>query len=112
MEVIGRVDFTPSGGRMVTADGPSLDKEIFDANGFRSLDLVLTALALGGPFWVRMETALTLDEPEWQSLGLFTPLVAAKTTDRRTFTGVLRFVRWRVESVTGSAAFTLAGTAV
>ncbi|MEZ4393986.1 MAG: hypothetical protein R3A48_23175 [Polyangiales bacterium] len=64
-----------------------------------------------GTLSVRVETALTQDEIRWQSLGVFTPLVAVATTDRRRFEGVLRFVRWKVETLTGdSAVFTLAGT--
>lgn len=107
------VNLTPKGGCVVRQVGPAPDKLVFDAAGYRSLDLVLTALALGGTFWLRMETALTLDAPEWQSLGLFTPLVEVATTDRRTFHGVLRYVRWNVETLTGdSAAFSLAGTAM
>lgn len=110
--MVDLVNFTPKGGRTVSKAGPAEDKEVVDAAGYRAVDLVLTALALGGTLSVRMETALTLDAPEWQSLGLFTPLVGVATTDRRAFHGVLRFVRWRVESVSGGdAVFTLAGTA-
>jgi hypothetical protein len=59
---------------------------------------------------VRVETALTQDEVQWQSLGVFTPLVAVATTDRRRFDGVLRFLRWKVDALDGDgAAFTIAG---
>lgn len=111
--VVDLINFTPSGGRFISAQGPASDKEIVDAVDYRAMDLVLTALKLSGTLTVRMETALTLDAPEWQSLGVFTPLVAVKTTDRRTFHGVLRFVRWNVEALTGGdAAFSLAGRAM
>ena len=107
------VDFTPAGGWTVSTTGLAPDKVIVDASGYRSVDLVLTALAVGGTLTVRMETALTLDAPEWQSLGVFTPLIKPASTDRRRFDGVLRYVRWRVETLSGGdAVFTLAGTAV
>jgi hypothetical protein len=42
---------------------------------------------------------------------VFTPLVAVATTDRRRFDGVLRFLRWKVDTLDGDgAAFSLAGT--
>ena len=42
---------------------------------------------------------------------MFTPLVAIATTDRRRFDGVLRYLRWKVDTLEGdSAAFTIAGT--
>lgn len=106
------IDFTPKGGRTVFEVGAAPDKDIVDAAGYRTLDLVLTTLALNGELLVRIETAVTPDAPEWQSLGVFTPLIKVRTTDRRKFHGVLRYVRWRIETLTGTdATFTLAGTA-
>lgn len=104
------IQLTPKDGAMVKSAGPAPKEQIIDAAGYQSLDLVLTALNLGGSLTVRVETALTQDEVQWQSLGVFTPLVAVATTDRRRFDGVLRFLRWKVDALDGDgAAFTIAG---
>jgi len=95
----------------VKSAGPAPKEQVLDAAGYQSMDLVLTALNLGGTLSDRVETALTQDEIQWQSLGVFTPLVAVATTDRRRFEGVLRFVRWKVEEVSeDGAVFSIAGT--
>ena len=105
------IQLTPPDGATVIAEGPAPKEQVLDAAGYETLDLVLTALTLGGTLSVRVETALTQNDGQWQSLGVFTPLVAVATTDRRRFKGVLRFVRWKVETLTGdSAVFTVAGT--
>lgn len=110
--MVDLISFAPKGAVYVKSDGPAPDRDVIDAAGYQTLDLVLTALTLNGTMLVRLETALTLDKLAWQSLGVFTPLVAAGASDRRSFPGVLRYVRWRVETLTGGdAAFTLAGTA-
>lgn len=106
------VDLTPGGSRTVKAVGPCADRDIVDAAGYSALDLVLTVLASDGVLGLRLETALTRDAAQWQSLGVFTPLVAGAGTDRRGFRGVLRFVRWRVETLTGTGVtFSSGGTA-
>jgi len=107
------IELTPRGGRKVSEAEAASREESVDAAGYSSLELVLTALAIGEALQVRVETAMSLDAPEWRSLGIFTPLVAFGTSDARRFDGVLRFVRWRVEKLTGgTAVFTIAGTAV
>ena len=105
------IHLTPRDGASAKAAGPAPKDQVIDAAGYETMDLVLTALNLGGNLTVRVETALSQDEIQWQSLGVFTPLVAVATTDRRRFHGVLRYVRWSVDTLTGgSAVFTLAGT--
>lgn len=105
------IQLTPADGTSVKAAGAAPKEQVLDAAGYASMELVLTALSLGGNLSVRVETALTMDESQWQSLGVFTPLVAVGTTDRRRFEGVLRYLRWRVDEVTGGGAvFTIAGT--
>lgn len=106
------IALTPPDGASVKTLGVAPREQVIDAAGYRTMDLVLTALHLGGTLTVRVETAISLDETQWQSLGVFTPLVAAGTTDRREFHGILRFLRWRVDALSGEGAvFTLVGTA-
>lgn len=105
------IQLTPPDGAYVTAAGVDPKAQVIDALGYERMDLVLTALKLSGTLLVRVETAVSSNAYVWQSLGVFTPLVAGLTTDRRRFKGVLRFVRWKVETLTGDGAiFTVEGT--
>ena len=91
---------------------------IFDLWAFRELELELSVLAINtasSDVWatIGLETSMDPDpEGSWKPLGAFTPL-PAEASDRRRFTGFLRYVRWQVLSNAdeGTVVFNLRGMA-
>lgn len=101
------------------ATGGAPASVVFDVGlYFASMTLLLKLLNIEGSstgFKVKIETAMDADanDADWVSLGLFTTLTAVNTVDKQTFTNLLRYVRWNVDSLGGatSATFTLTGVA-
>lgn len=87
-------------------------KEILDAWAYSSLFLELVVYTASPFCVVGLETSMSADDDKsWHLLGYFTPMPFGK--DARTFGPLLRYVRWRAFAgdETGTATFTLRGTA-
>lgn len=98
--------------RTVTGAGVCRDDEVLDVAGYGAMQLVLRGLVFdtGGALTVRLETAMGTKSDDWISLGVFTPVTADAPLDARRFDGLLRYVRWRVDAITGAkATFMLSG---
>ena len=102
--------------------GEQPDKDaVFDLWAYDELELELSVLAIhtaNSDVWatIILETSMDLDPDAkgatWKPLGAFTPLPKGGS-DRRRFSGFLRYVRWQVMSnaETGNVVFTLRGMA-
>lgn len=91
----------------VSAVGPASLKETVEVTGYESADLVLMVLKLtaSASVTVEMETSMQLNVG-WVSLGEFTAVTAADGAEKKRFSGLLRYLRWRVSSLTASASAT------
>jgi hypothetical protein len=103
----------------VTGLGSAPDEYILDLGlQFSSLTLVVKLLGIVATgadptMTIQMETALDRGEDDWISLGNFDPVTTSGDTTKRDFTGLLRYVRWKVDKFndTSSATFLLYGVA-
>jgi hypothetical protein len=103
----------------VTGLGSAPDEYILDLGlQFASLTLVVKLLGIVAAgadpsMTIQMETALDPGEDEWISLGNFDPVATSGERTKRDFTGLLRYVRWKVDKLddASSATFLLYGVA-
>ena len=106
------------GPRRVTSTGAASDDDVLDVGMYYgSMTLLLTLIGVEGvsgspSFVVTLETTM---EPKgvWVSLGSFASLSTANSADKKGFSGLLRFVRWSVTTLTDvtAATFSLTGVA-
>lgn len=110
------VDFRGAPIRVTTTGAPSNDDILDLGLYFNSLTLLLTLLGLenigGGSTSVVVTLETTMDpKGVWIALSSFASLSAANTADKKTFTDLLRYVRWNVTTLNNvtAATFTLNG---
>jgi len=101
----------------VTATGAAPFDDMLDLGlYFSSLTLLITLLGLEGVGGGTTSVVLTLEtamDPKgvWITLGSFTSLTLANSADKKTFTDLLRYVRWNITTLNNvtAATFTLNG---
>jgi len=106
------------GPRRVTATGAAPFDDILDVGVYYgSMTLLLTLIGVEGAtgtpsLEITLETAMEPKGGVWIALGSFTPLSVANTADKKTFTGLLRFIRWNVTTLNNVAAATFSLTGI
>jgi ABC-type oligopeptide transport system ATPase subunit len=100
--------------RRVTSSGPNELRNALDVSEFDQLDLLLSVLAFESgtaDVTIAVETAMqNQSEDAWVTLDTFSAVTAAPSHEVISFTGLMRYVRFRVVSIdTAPATFTLAG---
>ena len=101
----------------VTATGAAPDDEVLDLGlYFNNLTLLITLLGLEGVGGGTTNVELTLEtamDPKgvWVTVDSFASLTTANTATKKTFTGLLRYVRWNITTLNNvtAATFTLNG---
>ena len=104
---------------LVTASGPATTDQVLDVGlYYASLTLQLSLVGLkatgGSPsFVLELETSMDPKAETWFSLGAFAAMSASPSQEKKTFTGLLRYIRWNVTTLTDIDAvyFTLSGVA-
>ncbi len=101
---------------VVTGTGAQELRLVRDVLDVRHLELVLRVLALSGAgqgITVAIETGMQAEsETGWVSVGSFTAQTSAPGYEKRSFSGLLRYVRYNVTGFFGtSATFTIDGMA-
>jgi hypothetical protein len=100
------LNFTPSA-IIVSAVGPATAKQTLDVTGYNDADLVLMVLKLSASASVTVEVETSMQQHiGWVSLGAFTAVTAAGGAEKKRFTGVLRYLRWNVTSLSAGASAT------
>lgn len=103
----------------VTATGASPPEQVLDVGlYFGSLTLLLQLLDLktsgsSPSFVLRIETAMDPKAADWVTVDDFAALTESNTQTKKTFSGLLRYVRWNAVTLTDavSATFILRGVA-
>lgn len=103
----------------VNGTGASPAAQVLDVGlYFGSLTLLLQLIELktsgaSPSFVVRLETAMDSKAADWVTVDDFSALTVSNTQTKKTFTALLRYVRWNVVTFddTISAAFILSGVA-
>lgn len=100
------INFTPDA-VTVSAEGPASLKQTLDVTGYDDVDLVLLVLKItaSASVTIRIETSMQ-QSLGWVSLGSFTAVTTEGTPEKVRFSGVLRYLRWNVTSLTASASAT------
>ncbi len=88
-----------------------------DVSRFDQVDLLIWLNGLEGTVTsvtVSILTGMSLEsEDGWVTINSFAALTTANTADKKAFTGVLKYIRWKVTAVTGTgaASFNIRGMA-
>lgn len=100
------LNFTPNA-VTVSAAGAASTKQTLDVTGYNDVDLLLMVLKLsaGASITVEVETAMQ-QHIGWVSLGAFAAVTEAGGAEKKRFSGVLRFLRWNVTSLSAGASAT------
>ncbi|MCA9627739.1 MAG: hypothetical protein KC766_08740 [Myxococcales bacterium] len=100
------INFTPDA-LTVSAEGPASLEQTLEVTGYTDVDLVLVVLDItsAASVTVSMETSMQ-QGIGWVSLGAFTAVTTSNGAEKKRFTGVLRYLRWNVTSLTESAKVT------
>lgn len=110
-----------TGPTRVTATGAQALEEAQQVTSYKGFDLLVQVYELSGgggeSITVRVETSMqnkSGDSALWKTLGTFTAVTAANTTEVLSITsGVLQYVRWyaTINANTTSATFEVTGVA-